>query len=202
MYKTIWLFISLALVVIAGCASCYSSAGKQAEKLVTPKTVTLKYDDGTMEGKRSMAGSGHAVLFSKPAGEWYLTKVQIYGSRYGYPQAPRENFRIYVCDIDMNVIQEVEAPYSRFQRGVWRWVFVNIPRVKVPDEFYLCVSFNPTQTKGVYVGIDESVIESHSKNALPSSHLEDVRGKFDWMLRAVLSGNTGGAASPQRLTTE
>jgi len=164
------------------------------EEPATLKTVTLKYDDGTMEGKRSMAGSGHAILFSKPVGEWYLTKVHIYGSRYGYPQAPRENFKIYVCDIDMNVIKEVEAPYSRFQRGVRRWVFVDIPRIKIPDEFYICVSFNPTQTKGVYVGVDENITESHSKNALPSSHLEDIRGKFDWMIRAVLSGNPGGVA--------
>jgi hypothetical protein len=163
------------------------------EEPVALKMVTLKHDDGTMEGKRSMAGSGHAILFSKPAGEWYLKKVQIYGSCYGYPQAPEENFKVYVCDIDMNVIKEIETPYSRFQRGVWRWVFVDIPDIKVPSEFYVCVSFNPTQTKGVYVGFDENVTESHSKNALPSSHLEDVGGKFDWMIRAVLSGRSSDA---------
>jgi len=190
MYQKSFLFIILALVTITGCVS-HHSAGRQVEETAAVETLTLKYDDGTMEGKRSIAGSGHAVLFSKPDGEWYLTKAQIYGSRYGYPQAPRENFKIYVCDSDMNVMDEVEAPYSRFQRGVWRWVFVDIPRIEVPDEFYICVSFNPAQTKGVYVGFDENITESHSKNALPSSHLEDVSGKFDWMIRAVLSSHPG-----------
>jgi len=192
MCQKTWLLISLTLVTIAGCVSHYS-AGRQVEETVAFETVTLKYDDGTMEGQRSIAGSGHAVLFSKPEGEWYLTKAQIYGSRYGYPQAPRENFKIYVCDIDMNAIDVVEAPYSRFQRGNWGWVFVDIPRVEVPDEFYICVSFNPTQTKGVYVGFDENITESHSKRALPSSHLADIKGKFDWMIRAVLSGHPGHA---------
>ena len=199
MCRKTWLLISLVFVSIVGCAGYYS-AERQVEEPVRLETVTLKHDDGTMDGKRSMAGSGHAILFSKPVGEWYLTKVQIYGSRYGYPQAPRENFKIHVCDVDMNVIEEVEAPYSRFQRGVWRWVFVDIPRVEVPDEFYICVNFNPTQTKGVYVGFDENITESHSKYALPDSHLEDTRGRFDWMIRAVLSGHPSGAALPPRPT--
>ena len=73
---------------------------------VAGDTAVLKYDDGTPDGKRSMAGSGHAVLFAKPAGDWQLAKVHIYGSRYGSAQAPRESFQVYVCDRQFNVLKQ------------------------------------------------------------------------------------------------
>ncbi len=154
--------------------------------------VTLKHDDGTREGQGSIAGSGHAVFFTRPPGEWYMDKAQIFGSRYGYPTPPDEDFVVYLTDADMNVIAEARAPYARFERGDWRWVFVDLPRVPAPDEFALCVSFDPTRTKGVYVGYDEGVAESHSKRALPGSHLEDVKGTFDWMIRLVLTSEPSG----------
>ena len=85
-----------------------SAAGKQLE---------LSYDDGTSEGKKSIAGSGHAVLFDAPSEGCILRSVRIYGSRYGYPKPPNENFHIWLCDEDFNVIEDFPFPYSRFARG-------------------------------------------------------------------------------------
>lgn len=152
-----------------------------------PTVVTLKHDDGTMDGKRSIAGSGHAVLFDRPEGAWDVTRVQVYGSRYGHPQPPDEDFNIYIADADMNVLARVGAPYSRFARGQWAWVFVDVPATSVPKQFYVCVTFDPERTKGVYVGYDESVTRSHSKRALPGSHVGEVQGAFDWMIRASIT---------------
>ena len=59
--------------------------------------------------------------------------------------------------------------------------------MSVPEQFHVCVTFDPHRTKGVYVGYDESVTESHSKRALPGSHVGDVQGAFDWMIRAVVA---------------
>ncbi len=161
------------------------SAGPNAG--TAPTVVTLKHDDGTMEGQKSIAGSGHAVLFNRPAGDWSVTSVQIYGSRYGTPQPPDEDFHVYIADADMNVLSEVGAPYARFARGRWAWVFVDVPPTPIPEQFHVCVTFDPSRTKGVYVGSDDSVTESHSKRALPGSHVGDVDGGFDWMIRAVLA---------------
>jgi len=48
-----------------------------------------------------------------------------------------------------------------------------------------------TATKGVYVYYDGDVGRSHSRNALPYSHVADVQGTFDWMIRArVTPANT------------
>ena len=59
------------------------------------KRVELSYDDGSSEGKKSIAGSGHALIFEAPAEGCVLKAVRIYGSRYGYPRPPKEDFHIW-----------------------------------------------------------------------------------------------------------
>jgi len=187
----------LAAGLCLTCATAWIACATPAQvvdtgRLEAPRppartVVTLKYDDGTMEGRRSIAGSGHAVLFDRPDGEWDVTRVQVYGSRYGEAQPPDEDFQVYIADADMNVIAQVDAPYSRFVRGQWAWVFVDVPPTAVPDRFYVCVTFDPARTKGVYVGYDESATQRRSQRALPGSHVADVQGAYDWMIRAVVA---------------
>jgi RNA polymerase sigma-70 factor (ECF subfamily) len=153
--------------------------------------VLLSYDDGTSEGKWSTAGSGHAVLFQAPQGEWLVDRVEVFGSRYGTPEPPQENFSIYLCDEDFSPVKEFERPYAFFERGEHQWVKLGLPATSVPRRFYVCLGFNPTATKGVYVAYDESVPRSHSRSALPYSHVADVRGKFDWMIRVHLQRAPG-----------
>lgn len=153
----------------------------------------LRHDDGTAEGKRSIAGGGHAVLFKKPeAGDWCVDRVYLFGSRYGTPQPPREDFLIYITDPEMKLQAKITKPYSLFQRGTPRWVAIDIPPVKVPDEFYVCFVFSPTQTKGVYISYDESIEQSHSKLAVPGKYLKDLEKKYDWMIRARLTQTPKG----------
>jgi Tol biopolymer transport system component len=154
-------------------------------KIVTDENgITLHYDDGTSEGKRSTSGSGHAVLFQKPDGDWLLDRIDIFGSRYGRPEDQNRTFTIYVCDENFNPVYEISKYYALFRRGEDKWNNLNIDPVKVPKRFYVCLSFEPTYNRGIYVAYDESVGRSHSFSALPYTHVFDVDGKYDWMIRA------------------
>jgi RNA polymerase sigma-70 factor (ECF subfamily) len=148
--------------------------------------ILLRYDDGTSEGKRSIAGSGHAILFQTPAGEWLLDGVDVFGSRYGTVRAPDEDFTVYVSDAEFEPIREFSRPYSLFARGEEEWVHIDLDPLSVPSRFYICLCFNPTATKGVYLAYDDSVRRSHSRSALPYSHVAPVGEEVDWMIRAHL----------------
>lgn len=162
---------------------------KTVEGLKTEKDETgvlLRYDDGTSEGKRSIAGTGHAVVYKCPPGKWAADSVQFFGSRYGMPYPPKEDFYIYICDQGFNVIREVRESYYKLETGDARWYTFKFDPVAVPEGFYVCIAFNPTATKGFYMNYDESVGKSHSRTALPWTYFSDVKGKYDWMIRVHL----------------
>ncbi|MHC4744293.1 MAG: hypothetical protein ACYS8Z_20450 [Planctomycetota bacterium] len=146
--------------------------------------IDLTYDDGRQSGKSSMAGGGHAVRFKIPGDSWYLTEVRIYGSRYGYPAPPKEDFHIWLCDSDFKTIADFPQPYAKFGRGDPRWVGSTLRPTNVPSEFIVCVGFNPTGTKGVYVGYDESG-SGNSISGLPG-RAGRAFDKGDWMIRVTL----------------
>lgn len=146
--------------------------------------LELAHDDGRQAGKRSIAGSGHAVRFEIPGDNWYLTTVRVRGSRYGYPSPPRENFHIWLCDSDFKVIAEYPQPYGKFKRGNPRWVNLSVEPTNVPSEFVICVAFNPTRTKGVYVGHDTSA-GRNSFTGLAGQKGQPF-GSGDWMIRVRL----------------
>ncbi len=148
------------------------------------KSIELSYDDGSSEGKKSIAGSGHAVIFEAPGEGCVLKAVRIYGSRYGYPRAPKEDFHIWLCDENFNVIKDFGLPYSRFKKGDPRWVTLRVKPVEVPATFAICVGFNPEQRKGVYVHYDDSG-SGNSFTGLPSKEMP-VFSDGEWMIRAVI----------------
>lgn len=149
------------------------------------RPVEHAHDDGGQAGKKSIAGGGHAVKFQAPGDGWYLTAVRIHGSRYGYPRPPRESIRLWLCDKDFKVIAELAFPYSSFTRGPSKWVRLRLPTpTNVPPGFIVCVGFNPTATKGVFVSHDKAA-SGNSLTGLPGRGSRDfTRG--DWMIRASL----------------
>lgn len=179
-----WLATGLAVgILLAG----------QVTIALAADDVVLKHDDGTMEAKQSTTGGGHAVLFERPdQGPWYLDRIELFGARYGTDQAPDEDFQVYVTDPAMESYCKIARPYGLFQKGDEKWTAIEIPSVEVPQTFYVCVVFNPTRTKGVYVGIDKNVEQTHSKNAVPGSHVEELAATADWMIRVHLSGKIKG----------
>ncbi len=155
----------------------------------------LAHDDGRSAGKRSVAGGGHAVRFEVPGETWFLTAVEIYGSRYGYPRPPSENFHLWLCDGDFKAIADFPFPYGKFPRGAPRRVRLDVKPTNVPSEFIVCVGFNPTATKGVYVHHDREG-SGNSLVGLPGSQGRAF-SQGDWLIRIQLDQPT--TADPLRM---
>jgi RNA polymerase sigma-70 factor (ECF subfamily) len=146
--------------------------------------VELVCDDDKPAGKNSMAGTGHAVRFSVRGSDWYLTAVKVHGARYGYPRPPSEDFHVYLCDADFKQIADFPVPYAKFARGASQWVSISVTPTQVPPKFIVCVAFNPTATKGVYVSRDAAG-GGTSLTGLPGK----PAGTFsqgDWLIRATV----------------
>ena len=155
-----------------------------------PLKVVL--DDGSGEGKKSVAGGGHARHFVAPGGDdWYLTAVSVYGARYGGARPPSTSFTVALCDADMLPIAAWKQPNKLFERGEPKWVRIELPPTRVPagkSGFYLCFDFRPTASQGVFVFFDDSTKgkeEGSSRVAIPGK-TGNVFSDGDWMIRAEL----------------
>jgi len=155
------------------------------------RRVELSYDDGRSDGRNSIAGSGHGVIFDAPSDGYALKTVRILGSRYGADRPPDEDFHIYVCDENFEVIEDLPFAYSRFAKGEPRWVTLRVEPVEVPSTFIICADFNPERTKGVYVHYDSSA-SGNSLTGLPGSEVEPFN-EGEWMIRVTLEKSDGGA---------
>jgi hypothetical protein len=179
-----WWKTAGAILTEARPASAFAKVELPPDKLAN-KPVTLAGDDGTPDGKKSTAGSGHARAFAAPSdGEWYLRSVSIFGARYGAAAAPTSTFELALCDAQMNPIATWTKPYAAFKRGEAAWVKVEVPPTRVPKDFVICVSFNPTATNGVFVAFDSSS-NGKSSSALPGKPGQQMTNG-EWMIRAEL----------------
>jgi len=149
-----------------------------------PLATVLKYDDGTAEGKKSYGGGGHAIRLERPDESNVLFGLEIFGSRYGYPEPPDEDFEIYVLDESLKVLDTIGKPYGLFERGPEKWVPIRIGNIPVPKSFWIALNFNAHQTKGVYVSYDTSNPESLSMSGRPDQGFEKLGANFNWMIRA------------------
>lgn len=162
-----------------------TDTGADADKASSNKAKPeiLENDDGKSTGKKSIAGSGHAVFFeTKQKSE--LVAVMLYGSRYGYDRAPKEKFHIWLCDVNQEVIKDFQLPYGTFKKGNPKWVKMRVQKTELPEQFYICAGFNAEQTKGVYVHYDGEA-SGNSYKGLPGQGFEEFDGG-DWMIRAVV----------------
>ncbi len=159
-------------------------------KRLAKKPKQLALDDGKSADKRSIAGGGHAVRFESPGEDWYLTAVGLYGSRYGYPTPPKEDFHVWLCDEEFKVISDFTFPYSLFTRGQPSWVEMPVKPTHLPAKFIICVGFNPERTKGVYVHYDAES-SGNSLVGLPDGRTSPFE-QGDWLIRAMAKQLKGG----------
>lgn len=148
---------------------------------LTGKAEELKNDDGQPAGKRSLP-QGIASAFKAPGDTYYLTSIRIHGGRYGYPQPPKEDFHVFLCDKEFKLIADFPFSYSKFARGEPDWVSLRMKPTKVPEEFIICLDFNPERTKGVYISHDA---EGKSPVGLPGKPAGYFTGG-DWLVRPQL----------------
>ena len=199
----------LAGVVLVSGAGPELALARGQEKLVPPRKtrparipktmVTLSHVDDSAEGQRSLGASGHAAEFERPEGGRFVEAVQIFASRYGSPKPPKENFHVYVLDDKRQALADVGVPYATVERGDLRWYTLRTPSIEVTERFTIALAFNPGRTKGIRLGLDQSVETSHSLIGLPDSGFERITERHDWMIRVVLSAKPTGKKGIRRL---
>ena len=102
-------FLLLCLAALSMASPAPPRAGRE---------VVLKHDDGRQDLKKSYGGGGHAVRFERPAPDFVVTGVSLYGSRYGAGYDPLlEAATITVCNQDMIPLAAADAASSRRPRG-------------------------------------------------------------------------------------
>lgn len=205
MTRRMWVQVAVGVVVASGAWGNVALAAGQEARLPArapkiPKTmITLSHVDETAEGRKSIGGSGHAVDFQVKDGAVWVEAIQVFATRYGAPQAPKEDFHIYVLDANKRVLADVPFPYASVERGELRWYTLRTPSVEVTPGFSVALAFNPARTKGVFLGYDDSVELSHSHTGLPNAGFREVTEKHDWMVRVVTSKKPTGKKGIIRL---
>ncbi|HZN69257.1 MAG TPA: hypothetical protein VFB66_28540 [Tepidisphaeraceae bacterium] len=168
------------------------------------RPLAIIYDDNGADGKKSIAGGGHATKFRAPGGgEWYLTAVSVHGARYGAPRPPvGATFDVALCDHEMRPVATWKQSYTLFPRGQEKLVRIEVPPTRVPpgeDGFYVCLNFRPTASQGVYVSLDDSTGGKGESQAATPGQPGNPLPNGDWMIRAELdrpkaADALGGAA--------
>lgn len=159
------------------------------EKPKAAKLVTLKYDDGKPDGKRSIASTGMMIQFEKPESQFQLKSLKLHCARYGAPVPPKEDVTFSILSEDGSEVLHAEmVPYAKFKRGesLWTTIALKDP-IDVPDKFWVVAEFNAEQTKGVYLSYDTSTGGIHSKVGLPGQDSSEVTTGGDWMIQAILT---------------
>jgi hypothetical protein len=160
---------------------------KELKSAIKDKNLLkLNYGNGIMDKKQSLGGSGHAIYFERPEGDFTIKYVEVLGSRYGYARTPDENFLIYILDEKMKILHEKEYPYNSFKRGDMSWVALEMDSIQVPEKFWIVLNFNAGRTKGIYVGKEKTASPGHSLKGTPEKGFSEKKENFEWMIRTYL----------------
>jgi hypothetical protein len=162
--------------------------------------IVLSYVGDRSDGQQSFADSGHAVAFQRPANMKSLVAVKLFAARYGMPKVPNEDFHIYLLDQNQKVLEQISIPYSKIARAELQWHTLEFPAIEVPEKFFVAVWFNATATKGVFLG-KQNVSQTHSYAGLPDKGFQKVNQPYDWMVRAVVSAESGSKPTYPKVTT-
>ena len=177
------LVLTVLILVVQTVSAQDSPSESETSKLV------LKYHDGKADGKKSIAGTGEMIRFSRPSDSQKLKGIRLHAARYGTFQAPKEDVEISIVSEDeKNVLHTEKVPYEKFVRGDNKWVPLVFKKpVVVEKEFWVILNFNAAQTKGVFVSYDTSTDGKYSKVGLPGQPSTAVSTGGDWMVEAMLT---------------
>ena len=166
-------------------------AEREARLLKGTQSAILKHDDGEMGKYQSYGGStAQTVMFEAPAGEWFVYGISFYGSQYGgQHDFEAVNGDVNILDESLKVISRTSFPYSRltYQKA---WIEVPTLATKVTGKFYVAVHAHSERYKGIYVGYDGDIDESHSSLGAVSRRqfeLKSPPAKLDWMIRVKVA---------------
>ncbi|MBN1256355.1 MAG: DUF3887 domain-containing protein [Planctomycetes bacterium] len=187
-------FVPTSQQVLDGYRKAASGTTEETIPAADGEIIRLSYGDNQSDGIKSIGGNGPAIRFETPAANCQLTAIRIYGSRYGNTQPPQEDFKVWVCDGNFQVIKEFTFPYSSFTRGDPKWVMLSMEPTLVPITFVISAGFNAERTKGVYVHFDNST----SGNSFIWIPGQDRRpfNEGEWLIQAKLRAGATWAAQP------
>lgn len=176
--------------------------GLKVERPDSVRVEVLARGEGDPLGKQSMAGTGHAVIFKPPKDAKLLTGFSLYGGRYGAGYDPRRTyFHVVVCDKKLKALWRTAFPYSAFEIGEMHWAHFDLPPLEVSKEFAILVYFEPTQTRGVYVGLWAEE-KAASVNGLPGAVAGRSEKGKGWMIQAHCAPSAGKYELPAYATAE
>jgi hypothetical protein len=186
------LMVGCMLLIIASVPTMFvrseepQDGGGEAKK-ASPERIS--HNDGTAEGKKSVAGAAEFLSFTLPNEGAKVAAIRVHGARYGTPQPPEEDFSIYFLNKDLSqTLATKTAPYGRFKRGPESWVEIKFPEpVEVPSDFWVGVDFHAEQKKGIYLSVDKSTDGSHSRVGQPGKTIRPANIGGDWMIEVVLA---------------
>jgi len=141
---------------------------------------------------RSIAGTGYLQLFRLPEkGNGRLTRVEIFGCRYGSRRDDDADVVVWIADAEMKVLKTHRFKYRELNSGDRAWFRIpGLKPVEVPRHFFVGVFFDAHATKGYFMGYQKK-IHGHSYTGTPTTGLTLLRGQ-DWMMRvSVKTGKAG-----------
>lgn len=139
----------------------------------------------TETSRVSIAGGGEGRKFDVPgSGDWYLTTVWVYGSRYGEEKPPETAFDIALSDADAKLISIWKGRYASFPYVLDRWTRFDVPPTRVTAAFFVTLNFRADASHGVYVAYDSST-KGSSIDSVPGKPSHDFDGG-DWMIQVEL----------------
>jgi hypothetical protein len=154
---------------------------------VTGKPKLLMYGDGTMEDKRFVIDYAHATSFRIPSGNWGMKNIRYHAQRYGQGRGNEKQIVLTICDENLNTLFESRVNHGYVDTNIDKWYTMAIsPPLYHPGEIWVFMDTNSTQSEGIFMGIDTTVDETHSKMGMPGGPLTDLEGNFDWMIRVEL----------------
>lgn len=134
-------------------------------------------------------GWGYAVEFLPPSSGYAVSKVKIYGKLNGTGYENR-TFDVLIWDKAQKELYKVSCRHTLFGTSEG-WVDVDIPEVRVGDNFYVVVIPNTPRESGLYVGYDSSGKNEHSTYVRNWKIIEWLAGlpqeTTNWMVRAVVT---------------
>jgi hypothetical protein len=146
------------------------------------------YGDGKMEDKQCLRGRGHAIKFTVPRGDWAIKGVRFYAVRKGAGTGAGKRIKLAICDEAVQPVYETSRPQGMVDAITEKWRFIEVePPLFHPGDIWVIIDTDSTQTDNIFVGIDTTITESHSKIGHPGGPLLDLESLFDWMIRVELT---------------
>lgn len=134
-------------------------------KKLVAKDVELKYDDGSHREHLTLGPKqGYLIDFTPPCVPFKIKSVRLRGVLLGSGWEGKQ-FEVTLADKDRKILHSAAYPVTKFELDKSKWADLDIPDIEVADKFYVYVFTGTGARQGIYIGMDDSVANTHSEIA-------------------------------------